>query len=119
MAPGKPPTSWQFFLLTHNMINAYVSLSGSLPQSVQIFIKKAQNHIHGKVKDMEHYFPHQALVPSITVTHWACNLQSNTAAVSAGCSLAGAGGGGFLVAIAKSPDDRHRVEEIVNTSPVS
>ncbi|CAI7999674.1 L-fucose kinase [Geodia barretti] len=57
-----------------------VMAPGSLPQSVQIFIKKAQNHIHG-------------------------------------CSLAGAGGGGFLVAIAKSPDDRHRVEEIVNTSP--
>jgi fucokinase len=57
-----------------------VMAPGSLPQSVKIFIKKAQNHIHG-------------------------------------CSLAGAGGGGFLVAIAKSPDDRRHVEEIVNTSP--
>jgi fucokinase len=94
-----------------------VMAPGSLPQSVKIFIKKAQNHIHGKVKDVEHYFTYQALVPSITVTYWACNLQSNTAAVSAGCSLAGAGGGGFLVAIAKSPDDRRHVEEIVNTSP--
>lgn len=34
-----------------------------------------------------------------------------------GCSLTGAGGGGFLAAILKTPADRHTVEEIVKNSP--
>jgi fucokinase len=34
-----------------------------------------------------------------------------------GCSLTGAGGGGFLAAILRSPSDRHKVEEIVRSSP--
>ena len=36
----------------------------------------------------------------------------------AGCSLTGAGGGGFLAAILKTPEDRGRVEDIIRGCPV-
>lgn len=38
--------------------------------------------------------------------------------VCAGCSLTGAGGGGFLAAIIKNPEERQKVEDIIKTSPV-
>ena len=73
---------------------------------MKYFIEKAGSHIYGNIIACS---LHSGLVVCVCVR--VCVLR-------VGCSLTGAGGGGFLAAIVKSPSDRHRVEEILRNSPV-
>ena len=69
---------------------------------MQFFIKKAGEFLHGM--DMS-----SLICSALYTVHLSLYV---------GCSLTGAGGGGFLAAILKAPEYRERVTEIIRGSPV-
>ena len=74
-----------------------------MPKVVGIFVDKVKDLIHGNVTPCR-------------VIHL---LKKNGFINSAGCCFAGAGGGGFLLAIMKDPKEKPHIKKTVEATPVS